>query len=91
MELILIEPNSPEWDFMWNWLASHPINAGLEDPSTAQFGEEAWQYMGTYKQDDRIIHTFRHRNHPVTQTIKNLSVSGSPEFTQEQIKKKFRL
>ncbi len=91
MELALIDPSSTEWEFMWNWLASHPINEGLENPSVALNEGQAWQYMGSYKQKERVIHTFRHRNHPVTKGIKNLSVSASKELTPEQISKTFRL
>lgn len=91
MELILIEPSSPEWDFMWNWLASHPINKGLEDPTTAMNDGEAWQYMGSFKQADRVIHTFRHRNHPATSTVQTLNLNASSALTQEQINKIFKL
>ena len=91
MDLILIEPESSEWIFMWNWLAAHPINKDIEQPTIAQNGSEAWQYMGSYKQKDRVIHEFRHRNHPTTNSIQSLKVSASPDFTKEQINKTFKL
>lgn len=91
MELVLIEPNSPEWEYMWKWLEEHPINKDIEEPTLAMNEGEAWQYMGTFKQDDRIIHEFRHRNHPATGLRQYLKVSGSDTFTQEQIHKKFKL
>jgi hypothetical protein len=90
MELVLIEPNSPEWEFMWNWLSSHPINEGIEDPSTAINDGEAWQYMGSYKQKDKVISEFRHRNHPKTNRLSKLSVEHS-NFNEESISKKFKL
>jgi len=91
MKLILLKPNSPEWDFAWNWVASHPLNEGQEDPSTALNEGEAWQYMGSFKQGDRVIHTFRHRNHPTTSTRQTLNLNASEALTQEQINKIFRL
>lgn len=90
MELVLIEPNSPEWEFMWNWLSSHPLNEGIEDPSTALNDGEAWQYMGSYKQKDKVISEFRHRNHPLTNRLSKLSVEH-PTFNDESITKKFKL
>lgn len=91
MELILIEIGSPEWDFIWNWLASHPINKDLPEPSVALNEGEAWQYMGSYRQGERILHSFRHRCHPKTSNVMTLSVHASPNITPEQIQKKFRL
>ena len=91
MDLILIEPNSPEWDFMWEWLEDHPLNKDIPDPTTALNEGESWQYIGSYKQEERVIHTFRHRNHPVTQGVKQVSLNASESFTTEQIAKKFRL
>lgn len=91
MELVLIEPYSPEWDFMWDWLANHPLNLDIPNPSAALNDGEAWQYMGSYMQGEKVIHQFRHRNHPVTNGVKQVSVNGSEAFTKEQIAKKFRL
>ena len=91
MDLILIEPNSPEWDFMWKWLEDHPINKDITEPTLAVNNGEAWQYMGSFMQGERVIHQFRHRNHPVTNDRKDLSVNASEAFTKEQIAKKFRL
>lgn len=91
MELVLIEPNSPEWYFIWTWLEAHPINKGITEPSIALNNGESWQYMGSYMQDNRVLHSIRHRHHPVTDTVCNVSVAASPSFTQEQITKRFRL
>jgi hypothetical protein len=91
MELAIIEIGSTEWNYMWDWLASHPINEGLTEPSVATNNGESWQYMGSFKNGDKLIHSFRHRNHPVTNKREDLSVEGSNELTKEQIKKIFKL
>lgn len=91
MELILIEPESPEWNYMWEWLANHPINDNLEEPSVALNENEGWQYMGSFKQDDKVIHEFRHRNHPITHTVQSLKLKASDNLTEDQIVKKFKL
>ena len=91
MNLILIEPNSPEWEFMWNWLENHPLNKGLEFPSLATNDGENWQYMGSYKEKEKVIHSFRHRNHPVTNSVQTVSVDASTGLTDDQIKKEYRL
>jgi len=90
MNLILIKPNSPEWDFMWKWLEDHPINKGIEEPTTALNEGEAWQYMGSWQQDNSAIHSFRHRNHPVTNSLQNVSVHASELLTPDQIEKTFK-
>lgn len=90
MELILIKPNSSEWEFMWKWLEDHPINKDIVEPSIALNNGEAWQYMGSWQNGDRIIHSFRHRKHPVTNYIQNVSVQGSESFTPDQIEKTYK-
>ena len=85
MELVAIKIGSPEWDFMWNWLASHPVNEGLEEPQVAENNGEAWQYMGSFKNKDKVIHEFRHRMHPVTGNPYKASVEASENFTQDCI------
>jgi hypothetical protein len=45
MELAIIEIGSTEWNKMWDWLASHPINEGLTEPSVATNNGESWQYI----------------------------------------------
>ena len=90
MNLILIKANSPEWDFMWKWLEEHPISKDIIEPSVALNEGEAWQYMGSWQQGDRAIHSFRHRNHPVTKSIQTVSVQASKDLTQDQIEKTFK-
>jgi hypothetical protein len=53
MELILIKQDSPEWEFMWNWVYAHPVNDGLAVPDVQQ-----WQYKGSLRNGDRILHQF---------------------------------
>lgn len=89
MEMILIEPKSPEWEYMWNWLEQHPLNNDVEDKRLALNNGEAWQYMGSWRQGEKVIHEFRHRNHPTTQTVQKLSLKASTALTDEQISKKF--
>lgn len=91
MELVLIKQDSPEWEFMWNWLESHPLNKGLENPSLALNGTEGWMYMGTLKNKDKYIHQLRHRNHPVTQSIQTVSVNSSEAFTTDQIHRESKI
>lgn len=88
MEMVLIKPESNEWNYMWDWVASHPINKGLEDPSTAMSEDkEVWQYMGSFRQNNQTIHEFRHRNHPVTNSVQTLKVMNSETMSNEDIEK----
>ncbi len=91
MEFVLIKQGSPEWEFMWEWLAKHPINEGLEEPSVALYENEAWMYMGSYNEGDEYIHTFRHRNHPLTKGLINKSLKGNKQITEDQIQKKVKI
>jgi hypothetical protein len=91
MEFVIIEIGSKEWDYMWEWLSNHPINKDLEEPSVALNEGEAWQYMGSYKQNDSVIHSFRHRSHPLTNRIEQISLYSSNEFSTDQIKKSYKL
>ncbi len=85
MKLLIIKENTPEWHYMWNWLADHPINSAFPEPMVCLNEKEAWQYMGSFRSDKRIIHEFRHRNHPLTNDLLNLKVSGSEAFTEDSI------
>lgn len=90
MELVLIKQDSPEWEFMWNWLESHPLNKGIENPSLATNGTESWQYMGSLQSKQVILSRFRHRNHPLTNNVQHLTVEHK-DFNQESIIKKVKL
>lgn len=91
MELVLIKQGTHEWNWMWEWLASHPINEGIEEPSIATHEGESWQYMGSYQQGNRVLHTFRHRQHPRYNKVETVSVSASKDFTPDQIAKNFKI
>lgn len=86
MELILLKEGSPEWEYAWNWLSSHPINNGLENPDIALNNNEAWQYIGSYRHDMQVIHEFRHRCHPVTGEVQFLKLNASPNLGADDIK-----
>jgi len=90
MELVLIKIDSVEWNVMWDWVGSHPINQGIEIPSVALNEGEAWQYTGSFKQGDKIISSFRHKNHPATNKIETLSFAN-PNCSPASIEKTYRL
>lgn len=90
MEFVLIKINSPEWETMWNWVAAHPINQGIDDPSTALNEGESWQYMGSYKQGTKVISSFRHRIHPTTNNLALLNYSHV-DFNTESVEREYKL
>ena len=90
MELVLIKIDSTEWNVMWDWVAAHPINQGLDNPSVALNEGEAWQYTGSFKQDDKIISSFRHKFHPLTNRIETLSFAN-PNCSPAAIEKAYKL
>lgn len=90
MKYVLLKQESKDWEIMWNWLAVHPINEGIENPSLALNQEEAWQYMGSYKSGDKLISEFRHRLHPTTNNIHKL-VFKHDGFEEESIAKEINL
>ena len=86
MEMILLKQDSAEWNSMWETLANHPINEGLKSPKIAFNDGEQWQYMGSYRQDGKVIHDFRHRFHPKTNGVYRVTFNGNVVPT-EQIEK----
>lgn len=91
MDLILLTIG-PEWDYMWDWLSKHPINDNVAEPTLAFNNNEAWQYMGTFRQDNRYIHNLRHRCHPTTNSVRTLYLSASDNFNpDDEIAKSFKL
>jgi len=91
MELALIKINSPEWNYMWDWISTHPMNEGLDKPSIAYNEGEMWQYMGSFKQKNQLVHSFRHRQHPMHNQRVDLHLKASDDFTEEQIEKNLKL
>lgn len=91
MEFVLIEIDSEEWEYLWNWVAEHPINKGVVDPSSALHKGESWQYMGSFKQGSKVIHELRHRNHPLTNSVQTLKLKASESFEPRQAKKTYKI
>jgi hypothetical protein len=87
MELIFIKQDTSEWDFIWLWLELHPINEGIEEPKTALNNGKTWEYMGTYRNNGKIVHEFVHRNHPKTNKEYTASLNASDTFSDDQIEK----
>jgi hypothetical protein len=87
MDLVLIKEGTDEWNAMWSIIETHPINEGLDEPKAAFNQGESWQYMGSSRQGDKVIHSFRHRQHPKDNQRKNVSFYASDKFTDEQIDK----
>lgn len=91
MDIVFLKKDSAEWSTMWDFLVKHPINEGLQYPNIAYNEGEQWQYMGSYKQGDKVIHDFRHRNHPKTQNVYKVTFVASDEFTDDQIDKTIKV
>ena len=87
MQMVLIKRDSQEWEKMWDMVANHPINEGIEEPSLAINEGEAWEYMGSFRQDNRIIHEFRHRFHSKFQRREYLKLNASETITDADIEK----
>jgi hypothetical protein len=90
MDMILLKKDSTEWNAMWEKLENHPINEGLTEPRIADNDGEQWQYMGSYRQGDKLIHDFRHRNHPKTLDVYKVTFNGN-QVDAEQIEKTIRI
>jgi hypothetical protein len=87
MEMLIIKQNSQEWDWMWEYVAAHPINEDIQEPSVAINERESWQYMCSFKHMDKIIHTFRHRLHPRFQRTEHIVFNSSETLTPEDIER----
>lgn len=88
MEMVLIKEDSNEWNYMWDWIAAHPLNEGLEEPSLSMSEDnEFWQYMGSFRQNNVTIHEFRHRNHPLTKRTEYLKIQNSQTMNDDDIQK----
>lgn len=86
MRYIIIKEGTREWERIWEWLAEHPINKGIEDPTLAINEGEVWQYMGTFVgKDDVAISEFRHRMHPLDNSRKVLKMLHETSISNEDI------
>jgi hypothetical protein len=89
MEFILLKIDSEAWTEIWTWLENHPINEGIENPSLALNDTQGWQYTGSLKQGERVISSFRHRNHPKTGGIKTLDYAH--QVNPDSIERSFKV
>jgi len=63
-QMLFIENNSEEWNYMWSELAKHDYNKDNKEPTVCSNNYECWQYMGTSVSNEEFKHEFRHRMHP---------------------------
>ena len=47
--------------------------------------------MGSYKNGNKIIHEFIHKNHPKTLDVYKITFNGSDTFTDDQIEKSIKV
>jgi hypothetical protein len=87
MDIVIVEQDSQEWEYIWDYVSNHPINEGVENPKLALNSGEVWQYMGSYRQGDKVIHSVRHRFHPRDNKRKDMNFYASNKFNEEQISK----
>lgn len=87
MDIVIVEQGSPEWEFIWDYVAKHPINEGIEEPKIAFNQGEQFQYMGSYRQGNKVVHSVRHRSHPRDNQRKDINFYASDKFNSEQISK----
>ena len=80
-ELLIVLPDSGEAQIMWDRLAMHRLNVGLENPYSAEYFGEVWQYMESVKSLFGYKHLFRHRLHPRTKSRVCLSIRASIGLT----------
>ena len=91
MELVLLKSDSATYLKAWKFVEEHPMNSGLDNPTVAMNESEAWNYIGSFLQGNKLISEFRHRNHPITNTIVKLSVLADNDFDESEILKRFKL
>lgn len=77
-----VEPDSTEWDYMWEELAKEPINSICVDPSVCLNNNEVYEYMGTFY-DGEILHNFRHRCHPASDDKFYIDIKPSEAYLVE--------
>jgi len=91
MEMLIIKRGSPEFNFMWNWIATHPLNKDLAEPMVALNEGETWQYMGSYRNNGKTLHSYRHRNHPSKGISINLTFAASDKINDEDIEQSYTM
>ena len=83
---LFVNDEQSEWAYMWDLVAKHPLNAGLDEPRAAENNNESWEYMGSSIYDGRPQHAFRHRCHPKTQHDESIFLPVSIDFRSEVLK-----
>jgi hypothetical protein len=90
MEYIFVKTDSQEWGDMWDFVRTHPINENLEEPCIATNNNEVWEYLGSFKNDDKVISEIRHGSHPRTNEMYKIMYQH-PTFNKESISKSARI
>jgi hypothetical protein len=80
MDFVILKRDSQEWINLWDKLSKHPINENIEEPNIALNNGESWQYLGTYKNKDKLISEFRHRKHPAYNNIQKVVFEHDKDF-----------
>ena len=83
---LFVNDEHHEWVYMWDLLAKHPVNAGLDEPRSADNGDDSWEYMGSSIYDGQPKHAFRHRCHPKTKHPESVFIQVSIGFKTELLK-----
>ena len=89
IDLVLLKVGSPEFQWMWNEVANHPVNEGIEFP-TISFNPEidaCWIYKYSIRRDNEVLHELIHMRHPITEDKYNLIINASPHFNEGDIEK----
>jgi hypothetical protein len=94
MEFFLIKPDSPEWEYMWGWLESHPLNEGYDEPSVClnEATGDAWKYIWSFgDSNNRLVHEFNHISHPNGNVEGNAFCPSSKNFSKDDIFKTIKI
>lgn len=87
--VLLVKPDSHEWDYMWDELAKHKSSRNLPEPTVAENFGEVWQYMETQEHRSfwsgkQFYHCFRHRLHPVEGVNCRVRIPASRDFNRDE-------
>lgn len=65
-----VDRKDPEWQRMWDALANAAVNRGLEN------AKSYFMYMGTVEENGYFAHSFKCREHPVTNKREDLQLGA---------------
>lgn len=86
--MISIKPESSEWERMWNWVADHPINKGLSEPSVAMSKDnKTWRYVDSFRNKNETVHQFIHENHPITNKAESICLISREVISDDEIQR----